>query len=64
MKRFLKSAVMILGAPGAALADWTPLITSDSFTGIQTDVQTAAVGIMAVVLVILGVAVLMRVFAH
>lgn len=41
---------------------WTPLITAADFTGIQTDVGTTATGIIAVLLVVLGVGLLARVF--
>lgn len=63
MKKVL-ALISFISIPAVAFADWTPLVTSDSFTGISADVQTAAAGIMAVVLVILGVAVLMRILAH
>ena len=39
---------------------WTPLITSDAFTGIQADLGTAAVGIMAALIIILGIGILIR----
>lgn len=34
---------------------WVPLVTSEMFDGIKADVLTASSGILAVVLVILGV---------
>lgn len=34
---------------------WTPLISAGDFTGIQTDVLTAATGVIALVVVLLGV---------
>lgn len=43
---------------------WTPLITSDMFTGIKTDVMTASAGLLAVALIIVAVGVLYRVFAR
>jgi uncharacterized membrane protein len=42
---------------------WTPLITSDLFTGIQTDVLTTAAGIVSVILIVLGIGILIRVLA-
>lgn len=41
---------------------WSPLITAEDFTGIQADVGTTASGIIAVLLVVLGVGLLARVF--
>ncbi len=45
-----------------ALAEYTPLISSDTFDGIRADVWSAASGIISVVLVILGVGILVKVF--
>jgi hypothetical protein len=47
-----------------ALAVWTPLIASSDFTGIQTDVLTACAGILAVMLVIVGVGLLIRILGR
>lgn len=41
---------------------WTPLITAADFVGIQTDVNTTASGIIAVLLIVLGVGLLARIF--
>lgn len=41
--------------------EWTPLVSNTMFTGIKADMGTAAVGIMAVCLIILGIGLLMRV---
>jgi len=46
------------------LFTWTPLITSEMFTGIQTDVLTTATGIISVVLIVLGIGILIRVLAR
>ena len=54
------AAAVSLCSSGAALADWTPLITADDFTGIQTDVMTVSGGIISVVLIIVGIAYLVR----
>lgn len=45
-------------------ADYTPLVTSASFTGIQTDVTTAAAGIVSVCLIVVGLAFLVRAFTR
>ena len=39
---------------------WTPLITAANFTGIQTDLLTAVTGIMALLLIVVGLGVLAR----
>ena len=46
--------------PVSAYADWTPLVTSDMFTGIQTDVMTVAGGIISVILIIIGLSFLVK----
>ena len=43
---------------------WTPLITSSMFTGITTDCLTATTGLMGLALIVLGIGVIYRVFAH
>lgn len=43
---------------------WTPLITSDMFSGIQTDVLTTATGIIGILIVIVGVGMLARTFGR
>lgn len=40
---------------------WTPLINSADFDGIKSDVLTTSGGILAVLLVIIGVGLLVRV---
>lgn len=57
---FLSLCLSIISVP--AFAAWTPLITSDDFSGMQTDVLTAAGGIVSVVLVIIGLGWLVRAF--
>lgn len=47
-----------------AHAAWTPLIASTDFDGIKTDVLTTAGGILAVLLVIIGVGLLVRVLGR
>ena len=46
------------------LAAWVPLISSDSFTGIQTDVTTTAAGIVSVLLIIVGIGLLVKVLGR
>lgn len=43
---------------------WTPLITSEMFTGITSDVGTAATGIVSVLIIILGIGILVRVLGR
>lgn len=45
----------------AAHATWTALITADDFTGIKTDMGTAATGMLSVILIVLGLGILVRV---
>lgn len=52
----------VVALPGSALAEYTPLITSGDFTGIQTDVSTAVTGIISISLIILGATILLRAF--
>jgi hypothetical protein len=50
--------------PGLAYADWTPLVTSGSFTGITTDVGTVAVGIISVSVILCGLGLIVRSLFH
>jgi hypothetical protein len=45
--------------PAICWAEWTPLIDSGMFSGIQADVSTAVGGIVAIALIILGASLLM-----
>lgn len=60
---FLFILCTLIRAP-AAYAEWTPLVTSDMFTGVQTDILTAATGILSVVLIVLGIGILIRVLSR
>lgn len=40
---------------------WTPLIQASDFLGIQTDVTTVATGIIAIMLVVVGIGILIKV---
>lgn len=48
------------GVKCAVAAEWTPLITADTFAGIKSDIGTAAAGIISCVVIILGVGILVR----
>lgn len=43
---------------------WTPLIGSSDFTGVTTDVTTAATGIITLGLIVLGVGLLISVMSR
>ncbi|MBU0730201.1 MAG: hypothetical protein KKA70_10695 [Proteobacteria bacterium] len=43
---------------------WTPLIDATWFDGIKADVLTSTTGILTVSLIILGAAIIMRVFMN
>jgi hypothetical protein len=47
-----------------ATTTWTPLVTSADFTGIQADVLTAGGGILAVLLVIVGIGLLVKILGR
>lgn len=46
------------------LLAWTPLIASTDFDGIKADVLTSAGGILAVLLVIVGIGLLVKVLGR
>lgn len=48
----------------ASAATWTPLIASADFDGIKSDVLTSAGGCLAVLLVILGVGMLLKILGR
>lgn len=53
--------------PATVFADqipWTPLITLDDFTGVRTDLLTTVGGIMAALLIIVGIGMLVKVLAR
>lgn len=65
LKRTLSVVSLILfGVSGHALAttQYTPLITSSMFDGVRTDVNTAATGIITVLIVVVGLGLLVKVF--
>jgi hypothetical protein len=62
MKKHLFPILALFGlaVPSLAHAEWTSLISSTFFDGIQTDLVTAAGGILGLALVILGLVMLVR----
>lgn len=63
---FLLLAVMTLTVliRSPAYAEWTPLISTSLFDGLQADALTAAAGIVSVLLIILGIGLLVRVLSR
>ena len=55
---------VLLVKPGACFAAYTSLITSTDFDGIKTDVLTTASGIIAVLLIIVGLGILVKVLGR
>jgi len=43
-----------------AMAEWTPLIDSGAFSGMRSDVMTAVGGVMSIVIIIIGAALIIR----
>lgn len=43
---------------------WTPLLTSDMFSGIQADLLVAVGGILSLVLIVVGLGVLIKAFLN
>nr|WP_319396467.1 hypothetical protein [uncultured Desulfobacter sp.] len=65
LKRILSVVSLILfGITGLALAttEYTPLISSDMFDGVRTDVNTAAAGIITILIIVVGLGLLVKVF--
>jgi len=54
----------VLFAPSVSFAAWTPLISSADFTGISTDVQTVAAGIIGIMIIVVGIGILVRVLGR
>lgn len=64
---FLTLAILTLGFyifPQPVLAAWTPLIATTDFDGIKVDVLTAASGIVAILLIIVGIGLLVKVLSR
>ena len=65
LKRILSVVSLILfGITARALAttEYTPLITSTMFDGVRTDVNTAAAGIITILIIVVGLGLLVKVF--
>ncbi len=64
LKRILSVVSLILfGTNGLALATtYTPLISSSMFDGVRTDVNTAAAGIITILMIVVGLGLLVKVF--
>lgn len=50
----------VLWAVPKAYAEYTPLISAADFTGVKADVTTCAVGIVGILVVVVGLAMLVR----
>lgn len=57
-------ALLLVASPVPCLAAWTPLIASTDFDGIKTDILTVSGGILAVMLVIIGIGLLISVLGR
>ncbi len=65
LRRILSVVSLILfGITGLALAttEYTALISSDMFDGVRTDVNTAAAGIITILIIVVGLGLLVKVF--
>lgn len=65
LKRILSVVSLILfGITARALAttEYTPLITATMFDGVRTDVNTAAAGIITILIIVVGLGLLVKVF--
>ena len=65
LKRILSVvSLILLGITGHALAttEYTSLISSDMFDGVRTDVNTAAAGIITILIIVVGLGLLVKVF--
>lgn len=65
-KKYILLALVIttLTIASISFAAWTPLITAADFSPIQTDVGTAAAGVVSVLLVVIGLGFLIRTFTR
>lgn len=65
MKNRILAALTALLVPAQAFAfgeSWTPLIESSFFSGIRSDLLVAVAGIISLLLIIAGVALLSKLF--
>jgi hypothetical protein len=63
MRKFF-AVVSALLLPSVVCAEWTPLVTSSNFTGLQTDLGTVATGVLVLVVIVLGIGILIRAMIH
>lgn len=71
MSWFQRSVVVVSSLFGGfvlhasiASAEWTPLVTSGMFTGIQTDVTTVITAVIGIFILIVGFSILVSVFTR
>ncbi len=64
MKRLFLVPCFLSVFVGVAYAEWTPLITSSDFTGVQTDLLTVASGVLGLSVIVLGLFILIRAMMH
>jgi len=60
----LIALTMLTLFPKSVLAAWTPLISVADFDGIKVDVLSTSAGIVAVLLIIVGIGLLVRVLGR
>lgn len=60
LKKILSALSLTAFFSGSAFAEYTPLIASTDFDGIRTDVLTTAGGVVSIMLVVVGLAILIR----
>lgn len=60
----LLALTLLTLVPKQVLAAWTPLVALTDFDGIKTDVLTTSAGIVAVLLIIVGIGLLVRVLGR
>jgi hypothetical protein len=58
------AVIAFFARPVLASAEWTPLVTSTMFDGIQTDLGTIASGMVTLLLIVLGIGIIWKVFTH
>jgi len=63
--RVLSTVISFLAlVPGVCFATYTPLISSTTFDGVRADVSLTAIGIISVLIIIVGVALIARAFTR
>lgn len=65
MKTFLSICAAVFGfGANTVYAAYVPLIGEGTFTGIKADTEAAALGLVSLLLVIVGVGLLIKVFSR